>query len=1230
MKTKITLFIMAFFSAIMQSMAQTACTDWNGYVDSKNTSTTGYYTLINGFEENVAQTYHYSGPGKVSQVRVYGEYPFSGGGVPLRVTVYDVDANGRPIAALQSEDITWWFYDNSSEYLTVSFGSGVSVNSNFAIGVSLRSGSPFASAFRVKYTGDGEGLGEDLASISGSSTGFNWTSAMDNFNRDGDFYLVPQMTNYVISSFEASAQCVGTGVSVSFENFSQLTQDSMFNIIGWSGYSGSEEYFSWNFGDGSAVSNAASPSHSFSTPGVYTVSLTTTVDGWEGACTDVYSVQVSVGLSASAGTVENASCYGSNDGSVTGSGSGGATPYTYSLNGFSYQSSPTFGDLAAGQYALYVRDALGCVSTTSFTVTQPSQIVISSASSTNASCGNSNGGILVTATGGTGTLQYKLDNGAYQSTGSFSNLASGSYVVTVKDANNCTVSANVTVNNFGAPTLSVLSTTNVSCNGGDDGTIILNATGGTGTLQYSIDGGDNFQTSGSFTSLEAGTYSVLVKDNAGCTAGFTVVISEPQSLSFTLSATSVSCYDGDNGSITVTSATGGIGAFSYSIDGVNYQSGTEFNGLSAASYTVYLKDAASCISSQTIVVTQPDELQVAAAVSDVTCYNSEDGSINATGDGGTGSYSYSLDGEDFQPSGIFNNLDAGDYTLTIMDQNKCSVSISVTIDQPTQVSATYNTTNSTCGNSNGGLLITGSGGSGSGYEYSIDGINYNSTGAFTGLAAGTYYFIVRDDAGCGWVYSATIIDSNGPQITSLSHTDVSCNGGNDGTISINTVTGGTGVLEYSIDGINWQTDDVFTGLSADVYAVSVKDANGCIGTQTVVVTEPNALVVSTNLSDADCYGENSGSATILASGGAGTLAYSINGVTFQSSNSFTGLAAGMYTVVIRDAAGCTTDVYFAISQPTQIEITTGVLNVSCNGAGDGRIIANATGGTGNIQYSIDATNFQSSHLFNNLDGGTYVVTARDANGCRTSEVVTVEEPEELVVYYTLSDVTCHGGDNGVIDLTVFGGTAPYSFAWSNFSASEDIFNLAPGVYSVTVTDAHNCETSNSFTIEEPSEPIIVNGDVTNPVSATSNDGEIDITVSGGTEPYSYSWSNGETTQDLTDLAPGLYVVTVTDYFGCTTIEIYIVGDPTGIEEANAISNNISVYPNPATNYVTVEANGYSIEIVRIVDMLGQTVSETQVNSSKTQLDVTTLSQGAYFVQLLVNDQLITKRMNVTK
>lgn len=1226
---KITLVTVAFFLGLMGLVAQTtSCIDLNAYVNSKNTGGTGFYTLMNGFEEKAAQTYYYSGPGKVSQVRVNGNY-VGFGGVPLRVSIYNVDANGRPTSTLSYADDIFWASDNMAGYITVSLpGGGTTVSNNFAIGIAIRNVFPWGNSFQLKYTGNAEGLGADLASLAGTSTGGNWASAMTSFSKDGDFYLVPKMTHFITSDFTASTQCATTSTSIAFTNATAMSKDGMFNKIGLPGYTGTNSFYTWNFGDASPVSNLTNPTHTYAAAGSYTVTLTSTLEGWAGTCTNVKTMVISVGLSVSSSAITNVTCNGGNNGSVTALSNGGTAPFTYSLDGMTYQSSATFSSLTAGTYTLYIKDALGCTSSSTFAITQPAAIVFNTAASTNANCGSSDGAILAGATGGTGTIQYQLNAGTFQSSGSFTGLSAGSYTVTAKDASGCTQVAYIIVNNLGAPVLTVSSTTNVSCNGGNDGTIILSATGGVGTHLFSINGGATFQTSGSFIGLTAGIYPVLVKDAAGCTQGVKIIIGQAAAIMFTASSVSTSCNGGNDGEISVTSAIGGIGILSYSLNGTSYQSSPDFSGLTAGTYTVYVKDAASCVAQNTITVNQPAAVTATFALTAAACNGSDNGSIIVSVLGGTQPYVYSIDDQESQPSNAFYDLTAGTYTITVEDANGCSFTGTATITQPTTITGTTTVTNSTCTNSNGGFLVVAAGGSGSGYQYSLDGTIFNTTGSFTALPAGTYYIIVKDGTGCETVLSTTIFDSNGPVITSSNSTDVGCNGGSDGTITINTVTGGTGALSYSINAISWQSSTSFSGLSAGTYTVYVKDVNGCIGTVEITITEPSAFVIMTTLVNATCNGSSTGSATIFAAGGAGTLAYSIdNGITYQSSNTFTNLSAGSYIVIVRDAAGCLGFIGFSIAEPSAINIHEGYLHVSCYGANDGAISVSANGGTGAYTYSLNGSTYQTSGYFPGLDGGLYVIYVKDANGCIATSSVTIIEPAALNIVSSVSNVTCSGGNNGVIDLTIYGGVGVADFSWSNSATSEDIFGLVAGTYSVIVTDGNGCNVTGSYVVTQPSTPIVVNAIVT---GTTGTTGAIDATVTGGTSPYTFGWSNGATTEDITNVAPGVYTLTVTDALGCITTGVYIVQNTTGIADVNVITQGLQVYPNPANDFVTISIDGFIIQKIKVLNVLGQIVYEEEPKTSKIEINTANLNQGAYFIQVLVDDNVVTKKFKVVK
>lgn len=1224
------------------SFAQTSCLDWNEYVDFKNTGGTGYYTLSGGAEENAAQTYHYSGPGNITDIRIDGQIP-SGIGwyshAHLTVSIYNVDINNRPTSMIASKNIVWYYWQSVR---SVHFGSGgIPVSSDFAVVVEM---SPHFSGqeFLVKYTGDGEGNLEDLPSVSGTSTGGNWVSILP--AKDGDLYIRPRMNHFITADFSASATCnVAVSQTVNFTDMSTLSQDPMFNTIALSGYTGTETIYDWDFGDGSGTSTLQNPSYSYSAPGAYTVSLTTTLDRWpmgSGSCSHTKTMQVSVGLSVS-GVGTDLSCFNDNSGSIVLSANGGDnSSYSYSLNGMSWQSSTTFSGLSAGTYTIFVRDGLGCEeSGTSVTLTEPSAILIASpVGVTSATCGNNDGALLVSASGGTGTISYSLDNVTYQAGGAFSALNAGTYTVYAQDANGCVESTTVAVSNTTSPTLTLQSYTNVSCNEGNDGTITIIGSGGTGALQYSIDG-VNFFPTGTFTGIGAGFYVPTVKDAAGCIGTTSciagpcgVTITEPTPISFSLSQSPALCNTSSDGEINVTSAIGGIGTIIYSLDGVIFQSGTNFSGLLAGFYTVTLKDAAGCVATDTITVAEPNAIIATVTLTtDLSCNASHDGALTISATGGDGNYSYSLDGINFFPSGDFNSLAAGAYGITVKDGNDCIGITTATLTEPSGITATVTTGNSTCSNADGTILAIATGGSGAGYTYSIDGgATSNGTGSFNGLVDSVYLVLVTDGAGCQDVFSAIVADSDGPTIAGNTSTDITCNGGDDGTITVTLVTGGTGTILYSVDGGVYQTSNVLTGLTAGLHVVVVEDANGCTGSTIIGLTEPSGFSIVLTGGNLNCYGSNDGTITVAAAGGAGTLAYSLDGISFQSPNVFNSLSAGTYTVTVRDAGGCTGTADVTITEPTEMVISLGTLNVTCFGDTDGAVIAGAVGGTGTIEYSLDGFTYQPSGNFTNLDMGHYTMFAQDGNGCLLASIFSITEPDELVISSVVSDVSCAGGDDGVIDITVMGGTTPFTYDWSTGSKNEDVYNLVAGNYNVTVTDANGCSASDNFTVTEPTNPIIINGTVVNASGATTADGSADITVTGGTAPYSYDWSNGATAEDISSLLPGVYVIIITDANGCTQTTSFTVGFSVGFSELND-AQGLNIYPNPAKDMINVELSAdKNVERIELISMAGQVVYESNPNSNMFQVDVKFLAEGLYFINIYVVDGVMTKKIVVNR
>ena len=1232
MKRKITLLSAVLLLCFGIARAQIPCADDpNGFVASKNVGGTSSYQLKIGFEEKAAQTYDFNGTGKIMSVRVYGSHQtMTFSGVPLKVSVYHVDASGKPTTLIASIQHVWWSYpDNNNGFIQLNFPGGVSVSSDFALTVEVLNAPPFGSSFNLKYTGNGEGLGQDLASLSGTSTGNNWASAMSSFASNGDFYIIPTMSLLNLPSFELNTSCLQTNEVMTINNTSQLATDSMFNQISENTYNGVNHIYTWDFGDGSPVSHSIAPTHTYSSAGAYTITLTTKIEGWSQTCTKTNTKQVSVGLAVSTSALTNVTCNGLANGNFIAVAQGGVAPYLFSLNNGPWQAATAFTNLAPGNYQLQVKDQKNCTSTVSFNITQPTGITMNSLMVTNSACGLLNGSFTATATGGAGALQYKINTGAFQNSGTFNTLAAGIYVLTIKDANACTNTTNVAINASTAPSMNPPNVINVSCYNGNDGSITLSSTGGTGGIQYSINNGQTFQNTGLFSGLGAGTYTCVVKDNAGCTSYAAAIISQGTAMSVVANPTAVSCFGANNGSISVASY-GGTGTHTYSLNGVNYQSLAQFTGLYAGTYNVYVKDVTSCVKTTIVTVGQAPALISSVNVVAATCYGQASGSITATVSGGTPSYSYSLDGIIFQSSNVFSNLIADTFNLTIKDANNCLVNTSVLVGQPTALTATVNTTNATCLSNNGSIMVVASGGAGSGYQYSLNGITFTSVGLFSNLAAGTHFVVLRDLNMCQNTVSGVVTSAGGPQIGNLSAQNVSCHGGTDGAITALNVTGGTGNLLYSKNGINFQASNLFSNLMAGAYIIHVKDANGCIDTMAKTVLQPNAFMVLTNVSDVLCHGASTGTVQVLASGGAGFFAYSLNnGLNYQASSNFLNLGAGSYTVLIKDAANCIAAHGFNITEPNPIQVHTATLNVTCYGANDGEITVNASGGVAPYLYSVNALPFSPLNSFTNLAGDlVYEVHVKDSNLCQVTVYRFVNEPSLIQLNYLVTNVSCFGGNNGAVNLNLTGGVSPYTISWSNQSIGSSISNLSAGPIGVDVSDLNGCTGQMDFIIAQPIAPLVVNANITHASSSSALDGALDLTTTGGTAPYSYIWSNAATAEDLTDLGVGLYVVTITDDNGCSLATTFQINSQVGVDALTAL--NWTIYPNPTNDVLYSKVDFEKPHTLRIFNTMGQQVLWQVSSDTLGKIDVSNLPAGTYMIELSDEQKQIKRLFTVIK
>lgn len=874
--------------------------------------------------------------------------------------------------------------------------------------------------------------------------------------------------------------------------------------------------------------------------------------------------------------VVDLNCNGISTGSITINASGGSGALQYSIdNGTSFQAGNVFNGLAAGAYSIIVKDASGCQTAEVININEPAAIVVNPNSNTS-TCGNSNGNINIVANGGTGTLQYSIDNGvSFSASDAFNNLAAGNYNIVVRDANGCTAASSIAVNNQPGPQINSAPVTHLNCNGGFDGSITVNANGGTGILQYSDDNGVVFQPTGSFINHAAGNYTVVVRDANGCTATQNVVINEPPLIVVNPSAVTATCGNA-NGSVNII-ANGGTGILQYSIDsGATYQGSAAFNGLAAGTYNIFVRDANGCRVPSSIVVDDAPAPTIAATpFTDVTCNAGSDGTIDVTANGGTGTLQYSIDnGANFQNQNNFPNLTAGTYDIVVEDANGCQVTSQVVINEPTPIVVNPNTVTSTCGNANGSIDIIANGGTGT-FQYSIDGgITFQNGTNFSNISSGNYNIVVQDANMCTSSAAANVPDAAGPSISATPVTDVSCNGGSDGTLVIN-ANGGTGTVEYSIDnGVTFQNGNNFNGLTAGTYQIVIRDANGCTSSSTADITEPTILVLNANPTTATCEAGN-GAIDVVANGGSGTIQYSIdNGATFQNGNNFPNLSSGNYDIVISDANGCSASLNVNVPNAASPTITgIPVTDVLCNGGSNGSFDVNTNGGTGALEYSIDGgITFQSGLTFSNLTAGNYAVVIQDANGCTATQNAIVQEPTVIVPLVNSLTASC-GQTDGSITVNANGGTGAYQFSIDGgvtFQSSSNFSNLLNGNYNIVVQDANLCTATDAINVADAAGPSIALVSVTDVSCNSGANGTLIVNANGGTGAITYSIDGGTTFQNgnnFNGLTAGNYQVVISDVNGCTSSQAAVINEPTALH-LNA---------NPTT--ATCEGSNGSVEVI---------------------------------------------------
>ncbi|MEM6317342.1 MAG: PKD domain-containing protein [Bacteroidota bacterium] len=742
----------------------------------------------------------------------------------------------------------------------------------------------------------------------------------------------------------------------------------------------------------------------------------------------------------------------------------------------------------------------------------------------NALCvGVNNGRTDITDTVG---LSYRWSTG--DSTNVISNLAAGNYSVTISDTLGCTAVELINIGVDTAATLQV-SAVDATCFGISNGAASANDTLNLTGYSYLWSNGD---TTSSISGLAPNTYFVLATNAEGCAIADSVNVLAEREVALDINLTDATCAGVSDGAISINDTLDVTGfRFGWSTG----DTVSSVNNLAAGDYTVVVVDTSGCLTGAVITVGNTRSLDISTVATDAACEVAGNGTVAIQDSIDITNLSIRWSSGD--STAMVTDLAPGTFTVMVTDTANCTAmdTAIVGITETLLVTATAN--DATCNGVNDGSITLNDT---TGVEgLAISWSNGDSTQTIQGLMAGTYTYTVTDSLGCSVQDSVSIDAGAGPTVA-LTATDVSCGGLSDGSIIIDNPDS---TLIYT-----WNTGDTTTMLSeigTGTYEVTATDSMGCFtvaSAETIATSSVNFALTKTNVT---CEGAANGTITLTADSSASDLTIRWN--TGDSTAMLTNLAVGEYTATVSDTLGCSTMASIEIIADSSLQISLTGNDIDCVGDADGRVTASVIGFNGNDGLTFVWNTGDSTATISNLMPGDYQVTVTDTTGCFGTAGVTLAAADSINITLVVANPTCEDTTGtGAILAGATGGSGSFTFDWSNGDSTNSINQLLAGTYILTVTDSLGCTQTDSATLVNPPSLTI---SATTDQDATcdgTEDGSASVIATGGTAPFTISWSNNATTSTINNLNPGTYTVQVSDDAGCEEMDTIVVGQTTNI------------------------------------------------------------------------------------